>query len=124
MKSYNDFKSFSKDQAYWERNQLICALSKVYPSWMELHPLEDKEWDHDWRHIIFIEIPSLNELPQDHKGRFGVTQQLSWHLHDDDVGFFNHLDLRNGNSWDKHTTMQKYWRLMCLRTKKWYQFWK
>lgn len=124
MKIYSDFEPFSKDRAYWERNQLVSALSKIYPSWMELHPIEDKDWDKEWRHIIFIEIPSLNDRPQDWKGLYKINQQLSWHIHDDDVCYFKHLKIKPGNSWDGHTTDEKYWRLMCLRTKKWWHFWK
>lgn len=49
MKTYSELKSFSKDQAYWERNQLVSALSKIYPSSRGLHPLSDKKWDKEWR---------------------------------------------------------------------------
>lgn len=46
-----------KDLIYWERNQLVAHLSKIYPSWLEKHPLEDTHWENDWRNIIFIETP-------------------------------------------------------------------
>lgn len=125
MKRYSDFKSFSKDQAYWERNQLVCALSKIYPSWMELHPLTDKKWDKDWRHVVFISIPSRSDHPTDYYDRYDIDQQISWHIHDSEVDMFDHLELKKGNSWDGHTTEQKYWRLSKIRkSKKWYQFWK
>lgn len=117
MKQYSDFKSFSKDQAYWERNQLVKALSKVFKSWMELHPLEDTEWDKDWRHIVFIEVPT-EEIEQKYiQGGFRVKNksQLSWHIHDSDVDDFEHLELKKGNSWDGHTTEEKYRRLSCLK---------
>lgn len=129
MKKYSDFESFGKDQAYWERNQLVCALSKIYPSWMELHPISDKDWDKDWRHIVFITIPSkvssgnLKYSP----GAplyFNKDLQLSWHIHDSEIDMFRHLQLKSGNSWDGHTTEEKYQRLSDLRVKKWYQFWK
>jgi hypothetical protein len=116
MKTYKDFEPFSKDQAYWERNQLVAALSKVFPSWMELHPLEDKEWDKDWRHIIYIEVPNRGGNVQGHQ--LYLDKQLSWHIHDDDVPFFKHLELKKGNSWDGHTTEEKYQRLSELEGKK------
>lgn len=126
MKTYNDFKSFSKDQAYWERNQLVAALSKIYPSWLEKHPASDKTWDKDWRTIVFIEIPTEELTNKYVQGGFmsRQTRQLSWHLHDSDVVWFDHLEKRKGNSWDGHTSQEKYRRLNCLTTKKkWYQFW-
>jgi hypothetical protein len=112
IKTYNDFEPFSKDQAYWERNQLVVALSKLYPSWMELHPLEDKDWDKDWRHIIFIKIPVRFRVDY-HEGY--RPEQLSWHIHDSEVVWFDHLELRKGNSWDGHTTEEKYERLSKIK---------
>lgn len=114
MKTYKDFKPFSKEQAYWERNQLILALSKLYPSWLELHPLEDTKWEKDWRHIVFIEIPTFQGATmQSHN--LPSTKQLSWHIHDSEVPYFSHLELKSGNSWDGHTTEEKYERLLRLR---------
>ena len=34
-----------KDNAYWERNQLVAALSKIFLSHLAKHPEEDKEWN-------------------------------------------------------------------------------
>lgn len=87
-----------KDGAYTERNALVCALSKLFPSWLEQHP-EGDEWDDDWRTIVFID---------------GPTRQLSWHLHDSDVAAFNHLEARDTHSWDGHTTEAKYERLAAV----------
>lgn len=91
---------FSKDQAYWERNQLVCALSKVWPSYIEMYPKEDKDWDEDWRTIIVIQSP---------------MGQLSWHINDSEVEFFTHLDVVDGNTWDGHTTEEKYERLRSFK---------
>lgn len=133
LKGYKDFKMFSKDQAYWERNQLVCALSKIYPSWMELHPYKDKSWDKDWRNIVFIEIPvrcePMNFYPACMEPWHTRSMQMSWHLHKDDVVYFKHLKKRRGNSWDGHTTEEKYERLKFIDTtekptKKWWEFWK
>lgn len=84
------------DQAYWERNQLICYLSKIFPSWIERHPDQDKEWEDDWGNIIFIHFP---------EGKF------SWHIHDSEIFYFDHLQKREGNSWDGSSTEEKYMNL-------------
>lgn len=105
-----------KDQAYWERNQLVVALSKIYPSWLELHSLEDETWEKDWRHIVFIEIP-VHSGARFQDIEYPRTEQLSWHIHDSEVKYFQHLELRKGNSWDGHTTEEKYERLSNLRPK-------
>ena len=88
-----------KDNAYSERNKLVAALSKVFPSWLETHPAEDKKWSKDWRTIVFIHSP---------------VGQLSWHLHFSEAEMFSHLEHREGNSWDGHTTKEKYERLASL----------
>ena len=112
-REYNDFEPFSKDQAFWERNQLICALSKLFPSWMEFHPIEDEKWEKDWRHIVFIKIPVPGGNVQGRQ--LYLDKQLSWHIHDSEVHYFDHLELRKGNSWDGHTTEEKYERLQGIK---------
>lgn len=79
--------------AYWERNQLLRYITFLFPSWLETHPIEDKTWEDDWRHIVFVHFP---------EGKY------SWHIHDDEMEFFVHLDIREGNSWDGSTTEEKY----------------
>ena len=86
----------SKDQAYWERNQLVLLLTKVFPAWRELHPKEDYNWEEDWRNIVFIQTP------------YGLA---SWHIHDKELAHFAHLEMRVTNSWDGHTIAEKYQRL-------------
>lgn len=46
-----------KDNAYWERNQLVSALSKVFPAHLAKHPEDDGEWEEDWRTIVVIKLP-------------------------------------------------------------------
>lgn len=108
-----------KDQAYWERNQLVVALSKLYPSWLGRHEYTDKEWDREWMNIVFIEIPTkYTHYPK----VFGVSEytirekaQLSWHIHDSELEHFDHLQYRNDKKWDGHTTEEKYKRLKNIR---------
>lgn len=92
-----------KDGAYSERNQLVAALSKLLPAWMERHSEEDTAWDNDWRNIVFIGLP---------------TGQVSWHIHDSEIDHFQHLTKKAGSSWDGHTTEEKYRRLAALPEKK------
>jgi hypothetical protein len=40
--------------------------------------------------------------------------QASWHIHESELGWFDHLERRAGNSWDGHTTPEKYERLGSL----------
>src|ERR1700676_4276282 len=47
-----------KDEAYRERDQLVAALSKLFPSSLERHPEEDATWDADWRWIVFFDLPT------------------------------------------------------------------
>ena len=68
-------------------------FTKIFPAWKERHPSEDLSWEDDWRNIIFIKFP---------EGLF------SWHIHDFEYDYFNHLEFREGNSWDGLETMKKY----------------
>lgn len=88
----------SKDGAYRERDMLVCALSKLFPSYLARHSGADKEWENDWRWIVYIELP---------------TGQVSWHIHDSEREWFNHLQVRE-NNWDGHNSERKYERLQAL----------
>lgn len=90
-----------KNYAYYERNQLVAALTKIFPAWIERHPDADKTWDNDWRNIIFISLP---------------TGQASWHIHDSEFDNFQHLptSAQGVQSWDGHTNEEKYERLSHL----------
>lgn len=91
----------AKDAAYEERNALVAALSKIFPAWRELHSQDDEAWDKDWMNIIYIDSP---------------VGQLSWHIHTKELANFNHLEFREGSSWDGHTTEEKYRRLAAIQT--------
>lgn len=92
-----------KDNAYWERNQLVAALSKLFPSFLTKHPETDKEWESDWRTIVVINLPSRED--------FAKGGQLTWHIHDSEIAMFDHLEYVNHFEWDGHTTEEKYRRL-------------
>lgn len=88
-----------KDAAYTERDQLVCALSKVFPAHLCRHPEEDTEWEDDWRWIVCVHLP---------------TGQATWHIHDSERDWFDHLSVQP-NHWDGHTTEMKYQRLSRIR---------
>lgn len=88
--------TIQKNQAYTERNKLVCLLSKVFPSSIQDHILKEGEpWDEDWRKVIYIELP---------------TGQCSWHIHRSEEPMFAHLgDM--GFTYDGHSTPEKYQRV-------------
>ena len=87
-----------KDAAYHERDMLVCALSKLFPAYLARHSDEDKDWEDDWRWIVYIDLP---------------TGQVSWHIHDSERAAFEHFEVKD-NNWDGHNTERKYERLAAL----------
>lgn len=81
-----------KDLAYWERNQLVCYLSKLFPAWLEKHP-DDPLLKKDCLNIVYIQFPE---------------ELASWHIHDSELQYFDHLFFMDGNSSNGHTLEQKY----------------
>ncbi len=84
------------DRAYWERNQLVAFLSRLYPSWSA--PATDTDPGEYW-HVVYVESPA---------------GQLSWHVHESEMGHFQHLDGNEPGTWDGHTTEEKYDRLRAI----------
>lgn len=99
LRTERDAAVAQKNSAYSERDRLVQALSKLFPSFLARHPDSDTEWDDDWRWIVFIELP---------------TGQASWHIHDSERAWFEHLSVRDSNPWDGHTTEEKYRRLSLI----------
>lgn len=98
--------TLEKTQAYAERNRLVALLSKLFPASLERHPEEDKDWDPEWRWIVFIDFGFIKRDPDPEPG------VLSWHIHDSELDQFEHLERQPGrHKWDGHTTMAKYVRL-------------
>lgn len=88
----------AKNDAYAERDRLVAALSKCFPSHLAVHLGDD--WEDDWRNIVCIHLP---------------TGQATWHVHDSELRWFTHLPLGcESCSWDGHTTDEKYERLAAL----------
>lgn len=83
-----------KNTAYKERNLLVSLLSKIYPSYLckDKSEFVVKEWEN----IVFIILP---------------TGQTSWHIHEDELNMFNHLEYKD-NDWDGHNNELKYERIL------------
>lgn len=84
-----------KDDAYWERNQIVSALSKTFPSHLRKHG-EDPDWDKEWTNIVCVHL--------------NTGEQVSWHIHDRDVPYFSHLSFGE-DDYDGHDNVEKYRRL-------------
>lgn len=91
----------AKDSAYHERDILVAALSKTYPSHFLRHPDSDTTWEDDWRNIVCVHLP---------------TGQATWHIHDSEWHMFLHLTPGSVpcEGWDGHTTEEKYRRVNAL----------
>ena len=86
-----------KDAAYLERNQVVAALAKCFPSGIARTAIEG--WSEDWHGCVYIELP---------------TGQASWHFHDSHAPLFDGLPQYDWK-WDGHATDEKYRRLAALR---------
>jgi len=89
-----------KDAAYLERNQVVAALAKCFPSGVARTAIEG--WSEDWHGCVYIDLP---------------TGQASWHFHDSQAYLFEGLPPYTGK-WDGHDTPEKYRRLAALRPEK------
>jgi len=86
-----------KDAAYLERNQVVAALAKCFPSGIAKTAIEG--WSEDWNSCVYIDLP---------------TGQTSWHYHDSQAYLFADLPAYKGK-WDGHTTEEKYARIARLQ---------
>ncbi len=85
-----------KDGAYEERNRVVAALAKVFPS--GICRTDIPGWSDDWHGCVRIDLP---------------TGQVSWHFHDTHAHLFAELPAYAGE-WDGHDTPEKYRRLAAL----------
>jgi len=88
-----------QDSVYQERDMLVAALSKIFPSHLCMHPETDVSWELEWRYIVCVHLP---------------TGQATWHIHERELPWFSHLPML-ANHWDGHTTEEKYARLALLK---------
>lgn len=86
----------SKDDAYHERNMLVAALARMFPSGIAKTDIPG--WDPAWHGCVSIDTPE---------------GQMSWHYHDSEAGLFTGLPPYE-KTWDGHSTPEKYARLARL----------
>lgn len=83
------------DQAYYERNQLVAALARLFPSGLRK---TDVDACSVWHNCVFIDLP---------------TGQASWHFHEREAHLFAGLP-EYTKPWDGHSTAEKYRRVAAL----------
>ncbi len=89
-----------KNQAYAERNALVCALSKEYSGGLGIDA-NMEQTNPQWRHLVFLDLP---------------TGQVSWHVHETELEMFAHLPAYS-KPYDGHTVKDKYVRVAMLKPK-------
>lgn len=97
LKAERDALKAEKDGAYTERNQVVAALAKAFPSGVARTTIEG--WDPEWHGCVFIDLP---------------TGQASWHFHDSHASLFADLPTY-AKPWDGHSTPEKYDRLARMK---------
>lgn len=82
--------------AYRERAQLIAALSMIFTGVISYNDPSSPSWP-----VLYLNTN---------------VGQLSWHLNEDDLDLFPHVDVVPADDerarWDLHTSQEKYRRLM------------
>ncbi|CAM5346068.1 WDGH domain-containing protein [Streptomyces aurantiogriseus] len=79
------------DGVYRERAHLVAHLAAAYPSAIGYHDPDEPDWA-----VVIIELP---------------TGQASWHVSPDDMDLFAHVQRSETNTWDGHSTEEKYARI-------------
>lgn len=87
-----------KDAAYLERNQVVAALAKCFPSGIARTAIDG--WSEDWHGCVYIDLP---------------TGQASWHFHDSQAYLFSGLPAYT-KPWDGHDMDEKYRRVAALES--------
>jgi hypothetical protein len=90
-----------KENAYKERDICVALIARMaialgLKAGLGRHDENDQTWDKEWKNIIFVDLPS---------------GQVSWHIHESELSFFDFLGDYQGN-WDGHTTAVKYNRVL------------
>ena len=83
----------AKAAAYDERNRLVAALARLFPSGVQRTEIDDA--DRQWHGCVYIDLP---------------TGQASWHFQGNQARHFRNLPPYE-STWDGHTTEEKYERL-------------
>lgn len=92
----------TRDNYISERDQLVAALTKIFPSHLTRHKdTPGESWDPEWLNVACVHLP---------------TGQATWHIHISETAWFAHL---NGvelecKGYEGYTTPEKYQRLYRL----------
>jgi len=86
-----------KDEAYRQRNHLVAALARLFPSGIARTNIPG--WSSDWHGCCFIDLP---------------TGQISYHYHDSQAFLFADLPPYQ-KEWDGHDKETVHRRLAALR---------
>lgn len=86
-----------KDEAYRQRNYLVAALARLYPSGISRTNIPG--WEDDWHGCCFIDLP---------------TGQISYHYHDSQAALFAGLP-QYLKVWDGHDKETVHQRLLALK---------
>ena len=90
------------DGVYQERDQLVSALTKTFPSHLTRHKeVPGENWDKEWLNVVCVHLP---------------IGQARWHVHISHTAWFAHLNgIELGcKGYDFSTTPEKYQRLFLL----------
>jgi hypothetical protein len=85
-----------KNEAYRQRNHLVAALARLFPSGVKRTNIEG--WDDDWHGCCFIDLPS---------------GQISYHFHDSHAHLFADLSSYT-KEWDGHDKETVHVRLAAI----------
>jgi len=83
-----------KDEAYRQRNYLVAALARLYPSGIRETNIEG--WDPEWHGCVYIDLPA---------------GQISYHYHDNESHLFADLPPYT-KDWDGHDKETVHRRLL------------
>ncbi len=87
------------EKAFRERDALVVALSKIWPSHLMRSPGRDPSFAVDYQWIVCIHSP---------------MGPLAWRINDSQLGTYGHCERILENHWDGINTAQKYERLASL----------
>lgn len=98
LETERDLARAIKDGAYHERNILVAALARLFPS--GLRPTEIEGWNPEWHGCVYIDLPS---------------GQISYHFHDREAHLFEGLPPYT-KDWDGHDKDAVHQRLAAIRS--------
>jgi len=89
------------EQGYFERNAVVAALARLFPSGLARTDIPG--WEPEWHGCVYIDLP---------------TGQVSFHYHDRDGHLFKGLPPYN-KPWDGHDKATALARLAQLEARPW-----